>query len=119
LSDLIVNGNQYAPGRCLFECQYLRGRRLTTDKTMAAWLEISERTVFAISPICSHRCNRSTAEAGVVIAYMASLRFTALMLIRRVEALTAARACVQSWSSPQLRRAAESAWRKSPRHCEG
>jgi predicted DNA-binding transcriptional regulator YafY len=98
----------------LFEIvQYLRGRRLTTAKQLAEWLEISERTVYRDIADLLATGVPIDGEAGVGYRLHASFDLPPLMFtFDEVEALTAGARMVQSWSSPQLRRAAESALAK-------
>jgi predicted DNA-binding transcriptional regulator YafY len=98
----------------LFEIvQYLRGRRLTTARQLAEWLEISERTVYRDVADLLASGVPIEGEAGVGYRLNASYDLPPLMFsYDEIEALVAGARMVQAWSSPQLKKAAELALAK-------
>lgn len=98
----------------LFEIvQYLRGRRLTTARQLSEWLEVSERTVYRDVADLLASGVPIEGEAGVGYRLNASFDLPPLMFnFDEVEALVTGARMVQTWGSPQLRRAAETALAK-------
>jgi predicted DNA-binding transcriptional regulator YafY len=92
----------------LFEIvQYLRGRRLTTARQLAEWLEVSERTIYRDIADLLATGVPVEGEAGVGYRLHASFDLPPLMFsFDEVEALATGARMVQTWGSPQLRRAA-------------
>lgn len=98
----------------LFEIvQYLRGRRLTTARQLSEWLEVSERTVYRDIADLLASGVPIDGEAGVGYRLNTSFDLPPLMFnFDEVEALVTGARMVQTWGSPQLRRAAELALAK-------
>ena len=92
----------------LFEIvQYLRGRRLTTARQLAQWLEVSERTVYRDIADLLATGVPIDGEAGVGYRLAASFDLPPLMFnFDEIEALVAGVRMVQTWGSPQLNKAA-------------
>jgi predicted DNA-binding transcriptional regulator YafY len=92
----------------LFEIvQYLRGRRLTTAKQLAEWLEVSERTIYRDIADLLATGVPIDGEAGVGYRLNTSFDLPPLMFsFDEVEALATGARMVQTWGSPQLKRAA-------------
>lgn len=98
----------------LFEIvQYLRGRRLTTAKQLATWLEVSERTIYRdISDLAASGVPID-GEAGVGYRIATSFDLPPLMFTHNeIDALVIGARFVESWGGPQLALGARSALAK-------
>ena len=91
----------------------LRGRRRTTAKQLADWLEVSERTVYRD---VSDRVASGVpldGEAGVGYRLKSGFDVPPLMFTRdEIEALVLGTRVVRAWGGPQLGRAADHALAK-------
>jgi predicted DNA-binding transcriptional regulator YafY len=95
----------------LFEIvHYLRGRRLTTARQLAQWLEVSERTIY--------RDIADLIESGVPVdgaagvGYRLSPKFDLPPLMftyNEIDALVMGARFVESWGGPQLAQSARAA----------
>lgn len=87
--------------------QYLRGRRLTTAAQLAAWLKVSERTIYRDVRDLSITGTPIEGEAGVGYRLRGGFELPPLMFeLEEVEALTLGARMVEAWSSPELGAAA-------------
>lgn len=98
----------------LFEIvQYLRGRRLTTARQLAQWLEVSERTIYRDVADLVASGVPIDGEAGVGYRIAAHFDLPPLMFTAdEIEALAAGARIVESWGGPGLARGARSALAK-------
>jgi predicted DNA-binding transcriptional regulator YafY len=98
----------------LFEIvQYLRGRRLTTAKQLANWLEVSERTIYRDVADLAASGVPIEGEAGVGYRIAASFDLPPLMFTHNeIDALVIGARFVESWGGPQLAAGARSALAK-------
>lgn len=98
----------------LFEIvQYLRGRRLTTAKQLATWLEVSERTIYRDVADLAASGVPIEGEAGVGYRIAASFDLPPLMFTHNeIDALVIGARFVESWGGPQLAVGARSALAK-------
>lgn len=98
----------------LFEIvQYLRGRRLTTARQLATWLEVSERTIYRDMADLVASGMPIDGEAGVGYRIAASFDLPPLMFSHNeIEALAIGARIVESWGGPQLANGARSALAK-------
>jgi predicted DNA-binding transcriptional regulator YafY len=98
----------------LFEIvQYLRGRRLTTAKQLANWLEVSERTIYRDVADLAASGVPIEGEAGVGYRIAASFDLSPLMFTHNeIDALVIGARFVESWGGPQLAAGARSALAK-------
>lgn len=93
--------------------QYLRGRRLTTAAQLAAWLGVSERTIYRDVRDLSLSGVPVEGEAGLGYRLRAGFDLPPLMFtFAEIEALVTGARLVQSWGSPELIRASELALAK-------
>ena len=98
----------------LFEIvQYLRGRRLTTARQLAAWLEVSERTIYRDVADLAASGVPIDGEAGVGYRIAASFDLPPLMFTHNeIDALVIGVRFVESWGGPKLAVGARSALAK-------
>ncbi len=98
----------------LFEIvQYLRGRRLTTARQLAQWLEVSDRTIYRDIADLMTSGVPIDGEAGVGYRLSADYDLPPLMFsFDEIESLVAGARMVQAWGSPQMKKAAELALAK-------
>lgn len=93
--------------------QYLRGRRLTTAAQLAAWLRVSERSIYRDIRDLSLSGVPVQGEAGVGYRLAPHFDLPPLMFTpEEVESLAAGLRMLQAWGSPQLKRGAGSAQAK-------
>ncbi|KPF68183.1 DNA-binding transcriptional regulator [beta proteobacterium AAP99] len=93
--------------------QYLRGRRLTTARQLAEWLEVSERTIYRDVADLIASGTPIEGEAGVGYRLAAEYDLPPLMFsYDEIEALVAGIRMTQAWGSPALKKAAELAQAK-------
>jgi predicted DNA-binding transcriptional regulator YafY len=98
----------------LFEIvHYLRGRRLTTARQLAEWLEVSERTIYRDVADLLASGVPIDSEAGVGYRIRAGFDLPPLMFsFNEIEALTIGARFVESWGGPGLAQGARSALAK-------
>lgn len=98
----------------LFEIvQYLRGRRLTTARQLAEWLEVSERTIYRDVADLVASGVPIEGEAGVGYRIAAHFELPPLMFNRNeIDALVIGARFVQAWGGPGLANGARSALAK-------
>ena len=98
----------------LFEIvQYLRGRRLTTARQLAQWLEVSERTIYRDVADLLATGVPIDGEAGVGYRIRPGFDLPPLMFTRdEIEALVIGARVVESWAGPGLAQGARSALAK-------
>lgn len=98
----------------LFEIvQYLRGRRLTTAKQLAEWLEVSERTIYRDVADLVGSGVPIDGEAGVGYRISAQFDLPPLMFSHNeIEALVVGARFVDAWGGPALASGARSALAK-------
>jgi predicted DNA-binding transcriptional regulator YafY len=93
--------------------QELRGRRLTTARYLAEWLQVSERTIYRDIADLSASGVPVEGEAGVGYRLKAGFEVPPLMFtFSEVEALTAGARILQSWGGNKIAEAARSALTK-------
>ncbi|WP_020650085.1 MULTISPECIES: helix-turn-helix transcriptional regulator [Solimonas] len=93
--------------------QYLRGRRLTTAAQLAAWLQVSERTIYRDVRDLVTSGVPVEGEAGVGYRLAPHFDLPPLMFTREeIESLAGGLRMLQAWGSPELKRGAGSAWAK-------
>lgn len=98
----------------LFEIvQHLRGRRLTTARQLAQWLEVSERTVYRDVADLVASGVPIDGEAGVGYRIAPGFDLPPLMFSRNeIDALVIGARVVESWGGPGLAQGARSALAK-------
>jgi predicted DNA-binding transcriptional regulator YafY len=98
----------------LFEIvQYLRGRRLTTARQLAHWLEVSERTIYRDVADLLASGVPIDGEAGVGYRIKPGFDLPPLMFnVNEIEALVIGARVVESWGGPGLAQGARSALAK-------
>ena len=98
----------------LFEIvQYLRGRRLTTARQLAAWLEVSERTIYRDVADLAASGVPIDGEAGVGYRIASTFDLPPLMFTHNeIDALVIGARFVESWGGPKLAVGARSALAK-------
>ena len=98
----------------LFEIvQHLRGRRLTTAKQLAQWLEVSERTIYRDVADLLGSGVPIDGEAGVGYRIKPGFDLPPLMFTHdEIEALVIGARFAESWGGPGLARGARSALAK-------
>lgn len=90
--------------------QHLRGRRLTTAAQLAAWLQVSERTVYRDIRDLSLSGVPVDGEAGVGYRLRPGFDLPPIMFtLDEVEALVAGARVIEAWGGPALGRQARSA----------
>jgi predicted DNA-binding transcriptional regulator YafY len=83
--------------------QYLRGRRLTTARQLAQWLQVSERTVYRDVRDLSLSGVPVEGEAGVGYRLSHGFDLPPIMFsLDEVEALVAGARMVEAWGGPAL-----------------
>lgn len=83
--------------------QYLRGRRLTTARQLADWLNVSERTIYRDIRDLSISGIPIEGEAGVGYRVKNGFDLQPLMFSSdEIEAMVAGMRMVQAWGGPQL-----------------
>lgn len=93
--------------------QYLRGRRLTTAKQLAEWLEVSERTVYRDISDLMLSGVPIEGEAGVGYVLKQGFDIPPLMFTpEEIEALVVGARIVKAWAGTQLGHAATQALQK-------
>ena len=93
--------------------QHLRGRRLTTAAQLAAWLKVSERTIYRDVRDLSLSGVPVEGEAGVGYRLLAGYDLPPLMFtLDELEALTAGARMVESWGGESLAHSARAALAK-------
>lgn len=93
--------------------QYLRGRRLTTAAQLAAWTEVSERTVYRDIRDLSLSGVPVEGEAGVGYRLSKGFDLPPIMFtMDEVHALVAGARMVQAWGGPALAVSSRSAIEK-------
>jgi predicted DNA-binding transcriptional regulator YafY len=98
----------------LFEIvQHLRGRRLTTARQLAAWLEVSERTIYRDVADLIASGVPIDGEAGVGYRIAATFDLPPLMFTHNeIDALAIGARFVESWGGPTLAGGARSSLAK-------
>ncbi len=98
----------------LFEIvQHLRGRRLTTAKQLAQWLEVSERTIYRDVADLLASGVPIDGEAGVGYRIKPGFDLPPLMFnCNEIDALVIGARVVESWGGPGLAQGARSALAK-------
>jgi predicted DNA-binding transcriptional regulator YafY len=98
----------------LFEnVQHLRGRRLTTARQLAQWLEVSERTVYRDIAALMATGVSIDGEAGVGYRIRPGFDLPPLMFTHdEIEALVLGARFAESWGGPGLAQGARSALSK-------
>jgi len=90
--------------------QYLRGRRLTTASQLAAWLEVSERTIYRDIRDLGLSGVPVEGEAGVGYRLSKGFDLPPIMFsFDEVEALVAGARMIQAWGGPALAASSRSA----------
>lgn len=93
--------------------QYLRGRRLTTAKQLADWLQVSERTIYRDIADLSTSGTPIEGEAGVGYRLLGSMDLPPLQFeLEEIEAIVLGARMVEAWSGPELGAAAMAALAK-------
>lgn len=93
--------------------QQLRGRRLTTAAQLAAWLKVSERTIYRDMRDLALSGVPVEGEAGVGYRLRAGFDLPPLMFsLTELEALTAGARMVEAWGGEGLAQAARGALAK-------
>ena len=83
--------------------QHLRGRRLTTAKQLAAWLEVSERTIYRDVRDLTLSGVPVEGEAGVGYRIKSGFDLPPIMFtLDEVEALVAGARMIAAWGGPSL-----------------
>jgi len=94
--------------------QYLRGRRLTTAAQLAAWLEVSERTIYRDIAELGASGVPIDGEAGVGYRIRAGFDLPPLMFtFEEIDALAIGARFVEAWGGQKLGSGARA--RRSPR----
>lgn len=98
----------------LFEIvQHLRGRRLTTARQLAQWLEVSERTIYRDVADLAASGVPIDGEAGVGYRIRPGFDLPPMMFsFNEIEALVIGARVVESWGGPTLAQGARSALAK-------
>jgi predicted DNA-binding transcriptional regulator YafY len=93
--------------------QELRGRRLTTARQLADWLQVSERTIYRDIADLGASGVPVEGEAGVGYRLRAGFDVPPLMFtFAEIEAITAGARMLQSWGGNKIAEAARSALTK-------
>jgi predicted DNA-binding transcriptional regulator YafY len=93
--------------------QHLRGRRLTTAAQLAAWLKVSERTIYRDVRDLALSGVPVEGEAGVGYRLRAGFDLPPLMFsLTELEALTAGARMMEAWGGEELAQAARGALAK-------
>jgi predicted DNA-binding transcriptional regulator YafY len=93
--------------------QYLRGRRLTTARQLAGWLEVSDRTIYRDVADLLASGVPIDGEAGVGYRIAAQFDLPPLMFtLDEIDALVFGARVIESWGGPQLAGGARSALAK-------